>query len=502
MKIDHRNFGRKISIKWKLFGWLALFCGILLGLLWTFQVAFLDSFYRGIKRRELRSSGETIVRNIDSEDLSELVSRIVFQHNVSVRIANENGGDILSESRDIGKFWSLPPEDMQVFYQRAQENDGVLFETFSKESFKFASQDIQRRTGGKVPPQTEFMSETMIYVRLGGRKDGSNVMVMVHSTITPINATVETLRVQLMYITLIMLALSLTLAFLISRKISRPIIQINQTAKLLANGDYDVHFAGHDFLEISELSNTLNYAAVELSKVEALRRELIANISHDLRTPLTMITGYAEVMRDLPGENTPENVQIIIDEAKRLTTLVNDILDLSKLQSGVQSLTPSVFNLTGNIREIIGRYSKLMEQNGYKIKFICGGDVFVNADQVKINQVVYNLINNAVNYTGPDKQVTVCQNAYDSKVKIEVIDSGEGIPEEQLPYIWNRYYKVDKKHKRAAVGTGLGLSIVKTILDMHHANYSVISSVGQGSIFWFELDTVQPQNLIPDETRG
>jgi len=325
---------------------------------------------------------------------------------------------------------------------------------------------------------------------------------MVHSTITPINATVETLRVQLMYITLIMLALSLTLAFLISRKISRPIIQINQTAKLLANGDYDVHFAGHDFLEISELSNTLNYAAVELSKVEALRRELIANISHDLRTPLTMITGYAEVMRDLPGENTPENVQIIIDEAKRLTTLVNDILDLSKLQSGVQSLTPSVFNLTGNIREIIGRYSKLMEQNGYKIKFICGGDVFVNADQVKINQVVYNLINNAVNYTGPDKQVTVCQNAYDSKVKIEVIDSGEGIPEEQLPYIWNRYYKVDKKHKRAAVGTGLGLSIVKTILDMHHANYSVISSVGQGSIFWFELDTVQPQNLIPDETRG
>ena len=120
MKIDHRNFGRKISIKWKLFGWLALFCGILLGLLWTFQVAFLDSFYRGIKRRELRSSGETIVRNIDSEDLSELVSRIVFQHNVSVRIANENGGDILSESRDIGKFWSLPPEDMQVFYQRAQ----------------------------------------------------------------------------------------------------------------------------------------------------------------------------------------------------------------------------------------------------------------------------------------------------------------------------------------------------------------------------------------------
>ncbi len=465
----------------------------MLVLLWMFQVVLLDSFYKAIKTRALKSSGDTIVRNIDSEDLSEIVSRIVFQNSVSVRIANENGGDILSESRDIGKFWALPAEEMQEFYQRALENDGVLFETFSKESFKFADHELQRRTGGKPPMQIEFMSETMIYVRLVDKADGSKLMVMVHSTITPINATVETLRVQLCYITLIMLVLSLTLAFLISRKISQPIIQINQTAKRLAKGNYDVHFAGNGFLEISELSDTLNYAAVELSKVEELRRELIANISHDLRTPLTMITGYAEVMRDLPGENTPENVQIIIDEAKRLSVLVDDILDLSKLQSGVQALTPAIFNLTQNIRDILVRYSKLIEQRGYQIKFICGGDVYVNADQVKINQVVYNLINNAVNYTGPDKQITVCQSVYDHKVKIEVIDSGEGIAEEQLPYIWDRYYKVDKKHRRAAVGTGLGLSIVKTILDMHHANYSVISSVGQGSIFWFELDTAEPQ---------
>ena len=502
MKDKYRNIRRRTSIKWKLFGWLALFCALLLVLLWTFQVAFLDSFYRAIKTRNLKSSGETIVRNIDSEDLSDIISRIVFQNNVSVRIVNESGGDILSESRDMGKFWALPAEDMQTFYQRASENNGVLFETFSKESFKFADHEIQRKGNGKIPPQIEVMSETMIYVRLVEKADGTKLMVMVHSTITPISATVETLRVQLCYITIIMLALSLTLAFLISRKISRPIIQMNQTAKLLAKGNYEVHFAGHDFLEISELSDTLNYAAVELSKVEALRRELIANISHDLRTPLTMITGYAEVMRDLPGENTPENVQIIIDEAKRLTVLVNDILDLSKLQSGVQSLTPAVFNLTMNIREIIDRYSKLMEQQGYKVKFICGGDVYVNADQVKINQVVYNLINNAINYTGPDKQVTVCQSVSGNKVKIEVIDSGEGIAAEQLPYIWDRYYKVDKKHKRAAVGTGLGLSIVKTILDMHHAGYSVISTIGQGSIFWFELDTVEPQGAISDGEKG
>jgi signal transduction histidine kinase len=501
LKDKRQKPGRKLSIKWKLFGWLALFCGLMLALLWTFQVVFLDSFYKIIKTQSLRSSGDAIVRNIDSEDLDQLVNRIVFQNNISVRIVNQDGGDVLSESQNIGKFWSLPANETQLFYQRAEENGGSLFETFSKESFKFSDPDDHRRFVGKLPPQTEFMSETMIYVRLVDKADGSKLMVMVHSTITPIHSTVETLRVQLVCITLIMLVLSLTLAFLISRKISQPIIQINQTAKLLAKGVYDVNFAGSNFLEISELSDTLNYAAVELSKVEALRRELIANISHDLRTPLTMITGYAEVMRDLPGENTPENIQIIIDEAKRLSVLVNDILDLSKLQSGVLSLTPSVFNLTQNIKDILTRYSKLTEQDGFHIKFICGGNVFVNADPVKMNQVVYNLINNAINYAGPDKQITVCQSTYDHKVKIEVIDSGEGISEEQLPYIWDRYYKVDKKHKRSAVGTGLGLSIVKTILDMHHANYSVVSSIGQGSIFWFELEIAEPSALTVEEDR-
>ena len=133
---------------------------------------------------------------------------------------------------------------------------------------------------------------------------------------------------------------------------------------------------------------TLNYAAKELSKVETLRRDLIANVSHDLRTPLTMITGYSEVMRDLPGENTPENVQVIIDEANRLTTLVNDMLDLSKMQSGAQKLSPSFFDLTESVRDILGRYNKLTD---YDIRFTADRDVTVYADELKISQVVYNL---------------------------------------------------------------------------------------------------------------
>lgn len=220
---------------------------------------------------------------------------------------------------------------------------------------------------------------------------------------------------------------------------------------------------------------------------------MIANVSHDLRTPLTMITGYAEVMRDLPGENTPENVQIIIDEATRLTTLVNDLLDLSKLQSGTITLKPEPFSLTSCIRTILHRYDKLID---YRFDFQYDRDVTIVADELKITQVVYNLINNAVTYTGADKQIFLLQLVQNGRVRVEVSDTGEGIPQDKLQDIWERYYKVDKEHKRAQVGTGLGLSIVKTVIDLHGGTYGVQSVLGKGSTFWFELPLPEDESQL------
>ncbi len=282
--------------------------------------------------------------------------------------------------------------------------------------------------------------------------------------ISPVDATVETLRTQLVCISIIMVLFCVVLAFLISRNISKPIVKINRSAKELARGNYQVRFEEGGYREVAELGATLNYAAKELSTVENLRKELIANVSHDLRTPLTMITAYSEIMRDLPGENTSENVQVIIDEATRLTALVNDMLDLSKIQAGSDSLSIKEFNLTESINTILMRYAKLIENDGYHIDFDYEDDVFVEADEMKMSQVIYNLINNAINYTGADKRVIIRQTVKKGLVTISITDTGKGIAEEELPYIWDRYYKVDKSHKRSTVGTGLGLSIVKGIL--------------------------------------
>ena len=287
-----------------------------------------------------------------------------------------------------------------------------------------------------------------------------------------------------------MIVLSLIMAILISFHISKPIIHINNTAKKISDGDLNIEFAEKGYREIAEMSATLNYTVNELTKSERLQRELIANVSHDLRTPLTMITAYAEVMRYLPGENTPENVQVIIDEAKRLTGLVNDLLDISKLQVGVSEIKMAEYNLTNGVKAVMDRYAKLVEQQGYKIIFCYDQEVWVEADEFKIYQVLYNLVNNAVNYTGEDKTVTVSQVVNGGIVRIEVRDTGEGIAQEQLENVWDRYYKIDKNHKRAVMGTGLGLSIVKNILKQHDARYGVKSKPGQGSIFWFELKTI------------
>lgn len=481
----------RVSIKWKLFFYFMLFTAIMLLLLWLFQVVFLDGFYKAIKTQNLKDCGESIAQNVTLENFEEFADAVSEQNDTCIRIVDENLRTVYSAEASPGcKIHKLSAAELYSYWLQAKDMGGTLFsyDEPSKESAP-PPDFFNNPFMGLPPPMEKSRSESMVLVRLRDTGSGT-VMIMLGAVITPVTSTVETLRIQLIIVTVILLLLTVGLSALLSRKVSRPIIKINRSAKELGRGNYGVAFEGKGYLEVSELSDTLNFAARELSKVEELRRELIANISHDLRTPLTMIQGYGEVMRDLPGENTAENIQIIIDEASRLSTLVSDLLDISKLQSGTQTLNLQSFNLTKSVKNILKRYQKLCEQDGYRIDFIHDRDIFVEGDELKISQVIYNLINNAVNYTGESRRVTVRQVSLSGGVRIEVTDYGSGIEESALPYIWDRYYKVDKAHKSAVVGTGLGLSIVKSVLELHKARYGAQSREGVGSTFWFELKEI------------
>ena len=272
--------------------------------------------------------------------------------------------------------------------------------------------------------------------------------------------------------------------------ISKPIEQITAKSKQLANGDYNVVFDKNGILEIDELADTLNYLESEVSKTDEYRRDLMANVSHDLKTPLTMIKAYAEMIRDISykdKEKMDKHLEVIISETDRLNILVGDILTLSKLQANADILNIDTFDLCGEVKEILKKYEIMKETENYNFIVNMPEKALIRADKNKINQVIYNLINNAMNYTGDDKNVwiNIIENKKDYLVEIK--DSGKGIDKEHLEHIWERYYKHEKNHQRNVIGTGLGLSIVKNILESHDFEYGVKSVKNKGTTFYFKV---------------
>lgn len=533
LKKNEKNGG--MHIRWKLFISFFFVSMMILLILWSCQVLFISSFYQYVKTGELKSATNEVIANLDSDDSEAIFNRIILQGDINVRIINTSdfqnvysGGDgVTSATHDIGDFEVLRLYDLakanggevSQYYTYDRENEDFLRDihvTFHKSESVNSTQsgeNSSEKTDGNTDTETgaarkeigvqfftgrpgffrnERYVDDFLYAKLATLDDGTELMVISDVQVTPLDSTISILKGQLEVTSVLALIFSLIVSFIISRNISRPIVKLNDAALELARGKFDTEFSGKGYREIEELSDTLNYTARELGKANEFQRELLANVSHDLRTPLTMIGGYAEVMRDIPGENTPENVQVIIDETKRLTAFVNNILDLSKLQSGFETLKYDAVCITDMLESIRTRYFNLTKNDGYTVEIQADDDAYVRCDEAKISQAFYNLMDNAVNHTGEDKTVVIRQIVTDKKVRIEISDSGEGIAPEELPYIWDRYYRAKKTaHKRAVVGSGIGLSIVKSIFELHKLLYGVESEIGKGTTFWVEFDRVK-----------
>ena len=470
------------------------FSTIILIVLLLFQTLFFGSFYKAIKTKNLTTCASSIVNNINHKQLNLLMDTISVQNDVDIILCTHDVyanyrriySSIMNDDSNINEF---DTKELNDYFVVARNNGGSYITALEQievygEDFPEGSDDFV----GEKPTLEHNKAERLIFSASFTDSEGTEYLLLLESVITPSVSVTQTLGYQLRIILVILILISAIMTIIFAKRIALPIENINNSAKELAEGNYDVVFSGSGYKEVEQLSDTLNYATTELQQVDQMRKDLIANVSHDLRTPLTLITGYGEVMKDIPGENTPENIQIIIDEATRLTSLVNDLIDISKIEAGTMKLEASVFCITDTIKEMFGRYNKLKEQDGFSFTLEHDQNVYVYADQLKISQVIYNLVNNAVNYAGESKEITVRQICYDNRVRIEVIDNGPGIPQEKLKNIWDRYYKVDKSHRSAKIGTGLGLSIVKTVLKLHKAQFGVFSKVGKGTVFWFELE--------------
>lgn len=490
------------SIRVKVWLYISGFSACILILLWILQVGFLSGYYKWMKTNEIISTADKIVKSygqIEFSEYSEYVKNLAVTQSMSIEIAYENGvslkyDEMGSSSLTLNYSKKIPAYKQQIL----SSEKGMIIETLNDNYLKKETMllgtyiltnpsVIADKANGVL---NDVIEEPLENTALNNIQNKSvEAYVFIVSFLEPVGTTARILNQQFYLIIGIVMFIAFFISYFISNLIARPIVKINKAAKQLSKGNYEVNFEGDEYEEIRQLSETLNYASKEILRSDMLQKELIANISHDLRTPLTMIKAYAEMIRDLSGDNPEKrskHVGVIIEEADRLTSLVADILNLSTIQSGASKLNLSFFNFSEHLKSLVTRYAIFREKNGYEFITEIQEDIYLNADITKIEQVLYNLINNAINYTGEDKKIIIRLYKKGNLVRFEVEDSGEGIAPEKLELIWDRYYKVGGEHKRAVVGTGLGLSIVKTILIMHNYYYGANSTVGQGTTFWFE----------------
>lgn len=468
-KIDHK------SITFKIWLYFVLFAVLILFVLWLLQIVFLKSYYQNMKIHEILSVAHSIKSKYGQNDFDNAINQYSYKNNMSVFVTDAEGNilfpvDSLGGPGQGGGFARAPLTNYaQVREQLLLSGKDEVYSIISNPRLKMQ--------------MLEYWATI---------KKDSSIQALLHisAPLDPIDSTIAVLKNQLIYISVIIVLIAFFISLFISRKFSKPIKRITGAAKELAKGNYDVMFVKGNYSEIDQLASALNYATRELSKTDDLRKELIANVSHDLRTPLTLIRAYAEMLRDISGESPEKrkaHTNIIIEESDRLANLVNDMLNLSKIQSGTDQMKLICFNISQTVKNIIKRFDILVEREGYRFESSCDENLTLVADETRIEQVIYNLISNAVNYTGDDKRIIIKLSGSEKKIHFEVADTGKGIPKEKLETIWERYYKAKETHKRAVIGTGLGLSIVKGILQEHHADFGVNSTPGKGSTFWFEL---------------
>jgi signal transduction histidine kinase len=472
IKIDIR------SIKFKLWAYFIFFAALLLSILWALQIFFLNNYYQQMKISETNRIANVISSQYGEEDFLESIRSLSASNDMYIHIETEDA-ILFSPAKDSNRSPSY------MYLPEMGTVRKLLLQGNAQSASIIISDDMPHGDADRG-------KKTLAYASYLNKSADDRVILYIFSPLFPVDSTVYILRDQLVYVTIISLFLAFFLSFYLSNRISKPIRSITESAEKLAQGEYGITFEGGHYSEIIQLADTLTVAANDLEKTDALRKDLIANVSHDLRTPLTMVKSYAEMIRDLSGNNPEKraaHLEVIIEEADRLNLLVSDMLALSRLQTKISPIEISTFNLCEAAQSIINSYGLYTERDDYKFTLECpeGSFVEVNADENKIKQVISNLFYNAIKYCGADKEIIVRITTDNACSRCEISDHGMGIAQDEIDQIWDRYYKASTNHVRAAKGTGLGLSIVKEILLLHGANYGVESEEGNGSTFWFEL---------------
>ena len=496
------NARRGLGIRGQLMFFLCFICLFLLVLFWILSTQLLEPLYTRHIERQLTTQAENVVSQLD-DALAEgttLSSWSFGRLYVNTGFFDKLAMDLYSKGALSSFCVDISDSTLRQIYKIENQSYCNLHETYLSDasSNEVVNTAIAMRKKCRTSPGG--FKQTLNPPRLSGSAqllvgrttaDGSYTVLVTTSLVHVAEAS-NVLSTLLPLAAALIFVFAMSAAWLFSEWFTKPLRQLSRAARQMAKGNYAVQVESRRSDELGDLAQDFNHMAEEVQRAAQMQRDLLANVSHDLRTPLTLIKGYAETVRDLTGtdaEKRTEQCNIIVDETDRLSALVNSVMELSKVQSGAEKPNLIDFDMGELCFEVAGRYDALCDQNHWHLELQADEAAPVRADPAMMERVLHNLLGNAFHHIGADGQVMLRVLPQADGCRVEIEDHGPGIPPEDLPYIFDRYYRA--RQDSGKVGTGLGLSITKAILQQHGFAFGVSSAVGQGSTFWFVMRDVR-----------
>lgn len=468
-----RKSGEKRAWKMSVNLWICfiIFAAIIAAAFW---LILMDSVQNQYRKREIGKLDKTawgLVEKYGQADFEASLPLMARSDNYFIQLLSEKNNELVLSLDNEGLVSEPVQPDIvdDGLFQRLSGSDGYLFYYVDDKAHS---------------------SQWAVWAIVMGRNSSGRQVLVVSKSMADIDALVKMLVSRAVIVVTLVMLIAAVIAVIMAHIFVKPIEKLNQKAIEMAAGDFEIEFPREGPLEIVQLSESLCKARDEFEATEALRRDFIANISHDMKTPLTVIKAYAEMLEsyscDMPGKRE-EHLKIIMNETDKLTGLINDTMELARLQSGTVELRPERFDITAAAGEVLDRFRVRPDLADFTFELRAQKPLMVCADRQLIDRVIYNLVNNGIKFSDEIREIVIDIVQKEHRVCVTVTDRGIGIEKEQQGLIWDRFYQVLPYSKEKA-GMGMGLNIVYQILKLHQAGFGVDSEPQKGTSIWFELE--------------
>lgn len=502
---------KKVSLSVKLTVTMMLLLAGIIGLCWVLNHTFLEQFYMYDKQQALLESYHVLNKASEEGVLSKDEFDITFENlcanaNLNVFVVDANAKVVRSSMRD----------DQLLFMPFEELMGGGMNNKFSQSQLLVSTEEymIMRQTDPRLQSD---------YLVFWGQLDDNGGFVYMRSALESIRESARITNQFFIIVGLFGMAVGAVVIFFVSRTISKPIKELKDVSKSMADLKFEVIYEtkAHDSAEMAELGEHMNFLSHTLEntisdlkiannelqkdiekkeKIDEMRKEFLSNVSHELKTPIALIQGYAEGLKENVNEDAESRdyyCDVIIDESDKMNRMVKKLLTLNQLESGNDMVEMTRFNITEMIAGMVQTNQLLAEQEGVTLQFEETDAVYVWGDEFKVEEVLSNYLSNALHYVSGEKQIRISYENRGDLLRIKVFNTGSQIPEEELEKIWVKFYKVDKARTREYGGSGIGLSIVKAIMESMNRQCGV-QNMENGIEFWLELENscTNQQNMI------